>query len=160
MKKLLGFLVLSSLLLPACGGKNSAADKEDQEVKVLASDTLSATPEEAKAFALRFADSLSKGRTDSLVAQYPDMAKADKLVSDFSIDTTVNAVETSPGVFDITISPQITLTVTKDNSGNMTVASSKGLFDFDKAKLDAASKDGLIADSLSDAAIAEKLKGL
>ena len=116
-----------------------------------------ATPEdEVRNYGKYFVDKLNAGQLDSLKATYPDINKADSIVTVTS--DTILVEESALGQFDMTLADGIVLKVRRSEDGNIFVTESKGLFTFPADKVDIAKKTGMWDDKLSDAQLNERMK--
>ena len=67
-------------------------------------------------------------------------------------------MKSAPGQFVMTLAPNITLTVTRSDDGQITVVSSKGLFAFPYDRIHIAQMTGMWDESLTDAQAAKRMK--
>lgn len=140
MKKLLSFFALSLILIvivSSCGKKISPED-------------------EVRNYSKYFLEKLSANQLDSLMDTYADISFADSIVP-LQSDTIIIA-ESTPGNFDVTLMDGVTLKVNRDDEGKITVKESRGLFAFPADKVEIAKKTGMANDSISDKALANRLK--
>ena len=141
MKSLNTLWVLAmGLLIVSCGSKEKKATPED----------------EVRNYGKYFIEKLSADQLDSLQASYPDIAKADSLVTVKS--DTIIVKEAAPGQFDLTLTDGVTLKVTRSEDGNISVIESKGLFAFPEDKVELAKKTGMWDNDLSDVKLNERIK--
>lgn len=112
--------------------------------------------DEVRNYGKYFVEKLNANQLDSLKASYPDIAKADSIVT-FQSDT-IMVVETALGQYDVTLTEGITLKANRSEGVNITVSESKGLFAFPADKVDIARKTGMWDDKLSDAQLNERMK--
>ena len=145
MKKLsFAACALSALTLASCGGSSSSEDAKEKAV------------DSVKVFAVDVATKVSKGQKDSLVALYPDVAKADSIALSFVADS-INVVEVDSVNYLAKFNDGKQFSITKDAQGKFAVTESKGLFAYPEKDLDFAKKTGMWADSLTDAQFAERM---
>ena len=86
-------------------------------------------------FATDFATLVSHNQKDSLLAVWPDVAKADSLALTFNADSiSVEETETT-GTFKVKLGPNKELLVTRAEEGNMSVGETHGLFAWPEEKL-------------------------
>lgn len=108
-----------------------------------------------------FLEKLSANQIDSLKASYPDIVKADSLVSlqdeALGIDSIMVAPIATAGQYEVQIGKGVSLIVNYADDGTITVAQSKGLFAFPQSKMELARKTGLWEVSLGDAELADRL---
>ena len=111
---------------------------------------------EVTAFANDLAGKLSAGQLDSLKAAYPALAGAGAIVPLKGDSVTVVAAST-PGQYDVTLAPGVTMSITRAADGSMTVNETRGLFSFPADRKEIAKKTGMWDDSLNDAQMAERM---
>lgn len=104
-----------------------------------------------------FIEKVSENELDSLISSYPEIEKADSLVSIQSDTIYVEKMET-PGEFEVTLADGVTLKVERDEDGEITVINSKGLFAFPAETYRLAKESGMLSDDPSDATVSERLK--
>ena len=141
MKKILLILNLSIafiVMLCSCGGKKTSPE------------------EEVRNYGKYFVEKLNANQLDSLTASYPDIAKADSIVS-LQSDTII-VKESAPGQFEIVLMDGVTLTVVRADDGSISVAESKGLFVFPEDKVSLSKQTGMWDDKLSDTQLSERMK--
>ena len=145
MKKIKSLsIAMSALILASCGGAGSTED-----AKEIALDS-------AKVFAVDVATKVSKGQKDSLVALYPDVAKADSIALSFVADS-INVVEVDSVNYLAKFDGGKEFSIAKDAQGKFAVTESKGLFVYPEKDLDFAKKTGMWVDSLTDVQFAERM---
>lgn len=139
MKELLGMslAVAVAIIFFSCGKKTSPED-------------------EVRNYALFFVDKIEAGQLDSISISYPDIEKADSLVT-LKVDS-ISVVEINPGQFDLILEDDVILKVNRSDDGNITVLESKGLFAYPAEKINVAKKTGLWDDSLNDVQQLERMK--
>lgn len=116
-----------------------------------------ATPEdEVRNYGKYFVEKLNAGQLDSLKSSYPDISKADSIVS-LQSDTII-VKESAPGQFEIVLMDGVTLTVVRADDGSISVAESKGLFVFPEDKVSLSKQTGMWDDKLSDTQLSERMK--
>lgn len=139
-------MFVGAMIVAACGS-NTGLDNGGDKV----------SPEnEVRAFGKNFIEKLSANQLDSLKAVYPDIVNADSIATIQS--DTIIVVKTAPGQYDMTLAEGVTLKVSRENDGNVSVAESKGLFAFPTDKVDIAKKTGMWNDSLNDGRLSERMK--
>ena len=145
MKKIKSFsIALSALVLASCGGAGSTEDAKENAL------------DSAKVFAVDVATKVSKGQKDSLVALYPDVAKADSIALSFVADS-INVVEVDSVNYLAKFDGGKEFSIAKDAQGKFAVTESKGLFVYPEKDLDFAKKTGMWVDSLTDVQFAERM---
>ena len=145
MKKIKSFsIAMSALVLASCGGAGSSEEAKENAL------------DSAKVFAVDVATKVSKGQKDSLVALYPDVAKADSIALTFVADS-INVVEVDSVNYLAKFNDGKEFSITKDAQGKFAVTESKGLFIYPEKDLDFAKKTGMWVDSLTDAQFAERM---
>lgn len=137
-------IAMSALVLASCGGAGSSEDAKEKAL------------DSAKVFAIDVATKVSKGQKDSLVALYPDVAKADSLALSFVADS-INVVEIDSVNYLAKFDDGKQFSIAKDAQGKLAVTESKGLFAYPEKDLDFARKTGMWTDSLTDAQFAERM---
>lgn len=145
MKKIKSFsIAMSALVLASCGGGSSSKEAKENAL------------DSAKVFAVDVATKVSKGQKDSLVALYPDVAKADSIALSFVADS-INVVEVDSINYLAKFDDGKEFSITKDAQGKFAVTESKGLFVYPEKDLDFAKKTGMWVDSLTDAQFSERM---
>lgn len=117
------------------------------------------SPEEKmKSFVETFRMNVNNNQLDSLKIYYPEIEKADSLLTISLIDN-AEILEnlSSPGSYTIKFNPNIILNTTIDKEGNIHVTDSKGLFAYSPDKMEFAKKTGIYADSLTDVKLAQRM---
>ena len=140
MKKTIVYTFMGlGLLLGSCGGNKGASD-------------------EVKDYAIYFVEKIKANQLDSLNSSFPEILKADSLV-DLSRVTPegISVTETGPGFFDIQLSPDTKLTVKRSEEGRIQVMESHGVFAFPSEKMEFARNTGMLADSVSDITLQERI---
>lgn len=142
MKKILhsGWFLLALGILVSCG---------DNANKSLPEDTV-------REYGKYFVEKLAANQLDSLKATFPDIINADSLIS-LQSDTVIVS-ESSPGIFEVILNPDVSLTVSLSEDGDIRVTDSYGLYKFDAEKMDLAKKTGMWNQSISDVKLNERLK--
>ena len=135
---------MSALILASCGGAGSTEDAKEKAL------------DSAKVFAVDVATKVSKGQKDSLVALYPDVAKADSIALSFVADS-INVVEVDSVNYLAKFDDGKQFSIAKDAQGKFAVTESKGLFVYPEKDLDFAKKTGMWVDSLTDVQFAERM---
>ena len=135
---------MSALVLASCGGAGSTEDTKEKAL------------DSAKVFAVDVATKVSKGQKDSLVALYPDVAKADSLALSFVADS-INVVEIDSVNYLAKFDDGKQFSIAKDAQGKFAVTESKGLFVYPEKDLNFAKKTGMWVDSLTDVQFAERM---
>lgn len=143
MKKFLFNLIISIPLLGAILTSCNTGAKPTPE-------------EEVRNYGKYFVEKLNASQLDSLKAAYPDLVNADSIVPVNS--DTILIAETMPGQYNLTLTDGVTLKISRDEDGNISVIESKGLFAFPADKVDIAKKTGMWDDNLSDARLHERMK--
>lgn len=113
--------------------------------------------DEVKSYAKYFVEKVNANQVDSLVATYPDIAKADSLIS-INSDAIIVTDGDMAREYEVTLAKGVTLTVNRADDGTITVTESKGLFAFPADKTEIAKKTGLWEADLSDATVADRMK--
>ena len=138
MKKLL-YSGLSFILLCGCGGKKSNPDVEVFE------------------FTESFADKLERNDLNSMKFLYPEIMQADSLVNLDKRYITVSQV--SPGIYDATLSKDVTLKINLGENGDIKVVESRGLFAFPAQKLKEVKSGAMKNVDLNDVQLQQLIKG-
>ena len=137
-------IAMSALVLASCGGAGSTEDVKENAL------------DSAKVFAVDVATKVSKGQKDSLVALFPDVAKADSISLTFVADS-INVVEVDSVNYLAKFDGGKEFSIAKDAQGKFAVTESKGLFVYPEKDLDFAKKTGMWVDSLTDVQFAERM---
>ena len=116
----------------------------------------SSPEEEVRNYGKYFVEKLNANQLDSLAVSYPDIAKADSIIP-ITPDTIIVA-ENASGQFDMTLADGVTLKISRDEDGNISVIESKGLYAFPADKVDIAKKTGMWDDNLNDLQLNERMK--
>lgn len=138
--KFLGLLGLLGLIATGCGAGSHNKSTQD----------------EVKDFARYFVEKMNAGQIDSIKNAYPQIIEADSLIS-LTVDT-IGVVESNPGEFIVTLSPEVTLTMKLNDDGHVTVMESKGLFAYSQDKMDMARQTGLWNEGLNDVELDTRMK--
>ena len=126
-------------------------------IGLIASCGKKATPEdEVRNYGKYFVEKLSANQLDSLIDTYPDLSLADSIVP-LQSDTIIIA-ESTPGNYEVTLMDGVALKVNRNDDGKITVTESRGLFAFPADKVEVAKKTGMANDSISDIALANRMK--
>lgn len=112
--------------------------------------------EEVRNYGKYFVEKLTLQQFDSITPTYADITKADS-IAPVKTDT-ISVVESTPGVFDVTLTEGVKLKVNRAEDGAISVAESKGLFIFPEEKMEIAKKTGMWEDNLNDVQLAERFK--
>lgn len=138
-------LMVSGLTVVSSCGKGSSAEGSDASTESSGASAV----EEVRNYGKYFIEKVSANELDSLQSTYPDISQAEALVA-LNSDT-VMVSEITPGQYDVTLAPGVSLKVNRTDNGTITVTESSGLFSFPKDKLDTAEKTGMIKADMSDA---------
>lgn len=114
--------------------------------------------QEVKQFAADFATKVSNNQKDSLLAVWPDVAKADSLALAFSPDSIVVEEAETKGRFKVSFGQGANIVVKKGEDGNISISESRGLFAYPDSKLSFAKITGWIEKDMSDIEIAERFQ--
>ena len=143
MKKILFLLSISiafgGTLLSSCNGSKKPTPEE-----------------EVRNYGKYFVEKLNANQLDSLKAVYPDLANADSIVQVKS--DTILVAETMPGQYNLTLANGVTLKISRDEDGNISVIESIGLFAFPADRVDIAQKTGMITEATNDIQKSEALR--
>lgn len=118
----------------------------------------SGVKQEVKQFAADFATKVSNNQKDSLLAIWPDVAKADSLALAFSPDSIVVEETETEGYFKVSFGQGANIVVKKGENGNFSVIESRGLFAYPDRKLSFAKLTGWIEKGMNDLEIAERFQ--
>ncbi len=114
--------------------------------------------QEVKQFAADFATKVSNNQKDSLLAVWPDVAKADSLALTFSPDSIVVEETDREGQFKVSFGQRADIVVNKGEDGNISIIESRGLFAYPDRKLSFAKLTGWIEKGMNDLEIAERFQ--
>ena len=110
-----------------------------------------------KSFADEFAAAVAKGDTAAIKRMYPDVVKADSLMTGLSTDSLTVAKDEAQNLTTLTWRPGIDLVVSESPDGQLVVKSSHGLFAYPAEVVAFAKKTGQWKDGLTDAEQAERM---
>lgn len=116
----------------------------------------SCTESKMKKFAEKFATAVSANDTASITRMYPESKVAEKLTMNFVKDSLT--VEEIADTFIVHLSAGSSLSVIKDEEGELRIADSHGIFSYPTERMDFALKTGWINENMSDLIIAEQFK--
>ena len=136
MKKCLFVVPMLALMLVSCGDK---------------------TQEQVRAFAIDFAQKVSKNQVDSLKEIYPEATLFDSLALTVVTDSIIVKESGKENEFVVSLGSGSDITVIKDGEGKMKVTSSHGLLAFDKETMDFAKKTGQWKEGLTDGELAKRM---
>ena len=149
-------LLAGCLVLGSCGGNGSQSTNSYDSVSVATTENTVDETAEVTTFAIDFAGKLSAGQLDSLKAAYPALAGAGAIVP-LEGDSVMVVATSTPGQYDVTLAPGVTMNVSRATDGSMTVNETRGLFSFPADRKEIAKKTGMWDDSLNDAQMAERM---
>ena len=138
IKKLTPILLLSILILAACGPKPE---------------------EQVKRFAMDFAQKASKNQIDTLKSVYPDVINADSIALSFNSESIKILPLDDDGInFRIRYSPDASIELIRNKKGEIKVIESRGIFLFPDTLVSLAESWGLWNKKFSDAELSKIIK--
>lgn len=111
---------------------------------------------EVRDFAKFFVEKISLNQVDSLKRFYPDIVKAETF-ADLQSDT-ILVTETSPGTFEVRLTPSVLLIANRSENGQINIMGSQGLFAYPESKMEMAKKTGMWNENISDSEFADRMQ--
>lgn len=116
----------------------------------------SCTESKMKNFAEKFVTAVASNDTTAIAQMYPNANIADKLSLNFTKDSVT--VEEVADTFVVYLGNGKSLSILKDEEGELYIADSHGVFSYPEERMDFALKTGWIDKDMSDLKIAEQFK--
>lgn len=111
-----------------------------------------------KAFAIDFAEKVSRNMIDSIRTIYPDVEKIDSLALVYNIDSIIINKTEDPSVYQVMFSKDVEVKILKEKDGKLTIKETRGLALFPEKLMKIAKSTGWVSNEMSDLQMTENLK--